>query len=85
VPGYYCEVHHCNPYATCHTTDVNDLTLACGPNHKLAEQGWTTRKRADGVTEWIPPPHLDHGQPRVNLFHHPEKLLHDDGDEEEEP
>ena len=85
MPGYYCEVHHCNPYATCHTTDVNDLTLACGPNHKLAEQGWTTRKRADGVTEWIPPPHLDHGQPRVNLFHHPEKLLHDDGDEEEEP
>jgi hypothetical protein len=26
--------------------------------------GWTTRKRANGDTEWIPPPHLDHGQPR---------------------
>ena len=46
VPGYLCEVHHCNPYATNPVTDVNDLTLACGPNHKLAEQGWTTRKNA---------------------------------------
>src|SRR5271155_4768158 len=40
-------------------TDVNDLASACGPNHKLAEQGWTTRKNAHGETEWIPPPHLD--------------------------
>jgi hypothetical protein len=30
VPGYYCEVHHCTPYAKCHTTDVNDLTFGCG-------------------------------------------------------
>jgi hypothetical protein len=81
VPGYYCEVHHCTPYATCHITDVNDLTLACGPNHKLAEQGWTTRKNKNGDTEWIPPPHLDHGQPRINTYHHPEKLLRADDDE----
>ncbi|WP_438502210.1 hypothetical protein, partial [Mycobacterium arosiense] len=25
--------------------------------------------------QWIPPPHLDRGQPRTNTFHHPEKLL----------
>lgn len=37
--------------------------------------GWPTRKRNDGRTEWIPPPHLERGQPRVNLFHDPEKLL----------
>src|SRR5580698_11031439 len=78
VPGYLCEVHHCNPWATNPVTDVNDLTLACGPNHKLAEQGWTTRKNAHGDTEWIPPAHLDHGQPRTNTYHHPEKLLQDD-------
>ncbi|MBZ4599618.1 HNH endonuclease, partial [Mycobacterium avium subsp. hominissuis] len=30
VPGYYAEVHHCTDYATCHTTDINDLTFACG-------------------------------------------------------
>jgi Domain of unknown function (DUF222) len=84
VPGYLCEAHHCNRYATNPVTDVNDLTFGCGPNHKLAEQGWTTRKRANGDTEWIPPPHLDRGQPRVNLFHHPEKLLGDgDGDDDD--
>jgi hypothetical protein len=80
VPGYFTEVHHVTPYAKCPTTDINDLTLGCGPHHQLAERGWTTRKRKDGVTEWIPPAHLDHGQPRTNTFHHPEKLLRDDDD-----
>jgi hypothetical protein len=85
VPGYLCEVHHRDPYTTNPVTDINELTFACGPNHKLAEQGWTTRKNSHGHTEWIPPPHLDHGQPRVNTFHHPEKLLRDDdGDDEPE-
>jgi hypothetical protein len=78
VPAHLCETHHCNPYATNPVTDINDLTLACGPNHQLAEQGWTTRKNAHGDTEWIPPAHLDHGQPRTNTYHHPEKLLRDD-------
>jgi Domain of unknown function (DUF222) len=81
VPGYFCEVHHCDPYATNPVTDVNTLTFGCGPNHKLAEQGWTARKNAHGQTEWIPPPHLDRGQPRINTFHHPEKLLQDDEDD----
>jgi hypothetical protein len=84
VPGYLCEVHHNNRYATNPVTDINDLTLACGPNHKLADQGWTTRKNVRGDTEWIPPPHLDHGQPRINTFHHPEKLLRDDEDDEDD-
>ncbi|SON63544.1 hypothetical protein MSIMFI_05075 [Mycobacterium simulans] len=75
VPGYYCQVHHCTPYAQCGTTDVNDLTLACGSHHPLAEKGWTTRKNANSDTEWTPPPHLDRGQPRTNTFHHPEDLL----------
>jgi hypothetical protein len=78
VPGYLCEVHHNNPYATNPVTDINHLSFACGPNHKLADQGWTTRKNGHGDTEWIPPPHLDHGQPRTNTYHHPEKLLRDD-------
>jgi len=85
VPANLCEAHHRNPYAINPVTDINDLTLACGPNHKLAEQGWTTRKNHHGETEWIPPPHLDRGQPRVNTYHHPEKLLQDDdGDEDDE-
>jgi hypothetical protein len=76
VPGYWCEVHHVEEWATTHCTDVNKLALACGSDHPLVEPGgWTTRKRANGDTEWIPPPHLDHGQPRTNSFHHPERLL----------
>jgi hypothetical protein len=41
-----------------------------------------TRKRKDGTTEWIPPPHLDHGQPRTNRFHHPEELLCEDDEDD---
>jgi len=77
IPGYLCEVHHCDPYATNPVTDVNTLAFGCGPNHDMAEQGWTTRKNSQCDTEWIPPPHLDRGQPRINTFHHPEKLLRD--------
>jgi Domain of unknown function (DUF222) len=81
VPGYFTEVHHVTPYARCRTTDVNDLTFGCGGHHPLAEEGWTTRKLKNGDTEWIPPPHLDYGQPRTNTFHHPEKLLRADDED----
>jgi hypothetical protein len=80
VPGYLTEVHHVTPWSQCRETDINDLALCCGPHHKLADQGWTTRKRSDGVTEWVPPGQLDRGQPRINSYHHPEKLLQDDAD-----
>ncbi|OMC42816.1 HNH endonuclease signature motif containing protein [Mycobacterium sp. IS-1264] len=80
VPGYLCEVHHVEDWATTHRTDINGLTLACGPDHKLVQPGgWTTRKRKNGDTDWIPPPHLDYGQPRSNTFHHPEKALYEEG------
>ena len=81
VPGYLTEVHHVTPWSQCRETDINDLALCCGPHHKLADQGWTTRKRSDGVTEWVPPGQLDRGQPRINSYHHPEKLLQDDADD----
>ncbi|HEY2451014.1 MAG TPA: HNH endonuclease signature motif containing protein [Mycobacterium sp.] len=84
VPGYFTEAHHVRAWAKTHTTDIDDLTLACGPQHKIAEQGWTTRKNQHGDTEWIPPPHLDYGQPRTNTLHHPEKLLRQDDDDERE-
>jgi Domain of unknown function (DUF222) len=82
VPGYWTEVHHVEPWATTHCTDVNQLALACGGDHPLAEHGWITRKRNDGTTEWIPPPHLDHGQPRTNTYHHPGELLADDDEDD---
>jgi hypothetical protein len=85
VPSYLTEIHHVTDYAQCRATDVNDLTLACGPHHKLAEQGWITRKNTHGETAWIPPDHLDCGRPRTNTFFHPEKLLRDDNDDDDGP
>ncbi len=83
VPGYLCEVHHVTDYAKCHTTDINNLTFACGPHHRLlGPPGWSTRKNARGDTEWIPPPHLDRGRARTNTYHHPEKLLRNEDDHE---
>jgi hypothetical protein len=84
VAGYYTEVHHCTPWAKCKETNIHDLTLGCHPHHDLAEHGWTTRKNKNGDTEWIPPLHLDRGQPRINTFHHPEKLLRDGDDEDDD-
>jgi hypothetical protein len=75
APAYHSEVHHTKGWATTRRTDINELTLACGPDNRLIEKGWQTRTNARGDTEWLPPAHLDHGQPRVNTFHHPEKML----------
>ncbi|MEE2853020.1 MAG: HNH endonuclease signature motif containing protein [Actinomycetota bacterium] len=82
VAGYYCEIHHVEDWASTYRTDTDQLAMACGPHHRLLEKGWTTRQRANGDTEWIPPTHLDRGQPRVNTFHHPEKLLADENDDD---
>ena len=80
APFYHTQVHHVKGWTTTHRTDIDDLTLACGPDNRLAEKGWTTRKNAKGDTEWLAPAHLDYGQPRVNTYHHPEKLLAPDDD-----
>ncbi|MEZ0351857.1 HNH endonuclease signature motif containing protein, partial [Mycobacterium sp. pR1184] len=83
VGGYYCEVHHITDYAQCQSTDIDNLTLACGTHHRLLQpRGWTTRTHPNGHTQWIPPPHLDRGQPRTNTYHHPQKLLGDPDDDE---
>ena len=87
APGYLSEVHHVNEWAVHHRTDIDDLTFACGPCHKLLDDdGWTTRKNADGITEWIPPPHLDFGKPRTNGYWHPQRYFRlDDNDDDGDP
>jgi hypothetical protein len=71
-----------NPVASVSIETRPKLAVACGSDHPLVEPGgWTTRKRKDGTTEWIPPPHHDHAQPHTNTFHHPEKLLADEDDD----
>ncbi|WP_099288323.1 HNH endonuclease signature motif containing protein [Mycobacterium persicum] len=81
APAYHSQAHHISGWRNTHYTDIGDLTLACGVDNRLAEKGWTTRTNAHGDTEWIPPAHLDHGQPRVNSFHYAEKLFAPDDDE----
>jgi hypothetical protein len=68
-------VHHATKdWADGGHADIDNLTLACGPDNRLVkDSGWKTRKRKDGTTEWIPP-HLDRGQRRTNTFFHPEKM-----------
>ncbi len=75
--GYRCQVHHANrDWKAGGETNIDDLTLACGPDNRMVETtGWTTRNRPDGVTEWIPPPELDCGQSRTNTYHHPDRIL----------
>ncbi|MGO8771879.1 MAG: HNH endonuclease signature motif containing protein [Mycobacterium sp.] len=77
VPGYWCEVHHVGEWSAGGSTDADNLTFACAPDHKLVEEGWRTRKLPNGRTEWIPPPQLDRGA-RTNDYHHPERLFDDD-------
>ncbi|BBY57575.1 HNH endonuclease signature motif containing protein [Mycolicibacterium sarraceniae] len=76
APGYRCEVHHVDEWAKGGLTNIDTLTLACPPDHRLLEQGWKTRKLANGDTEWIPPPQLTLTA-GTNDFHHPERLLND--------
>jgi hypothetical protein len=85
VPAYGCQVHHAElDWADGGQTNITDECLACGPHNRLVKEGgWRTRKRKDGRTEWIPPPHLDTGQSRVNNYHHPEKYLVEDDDEDD--
>ena len=80
------QVHHVDGWVNNNgQTNINTLTLACGPDNRLVEEGgWTTRKRKDGRTEWVAPPHLDTGQSRVNNYHHPEKYLRPE-EEDEDP
>lgn len=75
APGYLTEVHHVDEWATGGLTNIDTLTFACGPHHRLITPGgWRTRKLKNGRTEWIPPP----GVPLpggTNDYHHPERLI----------
>jgi hypothetical protein len=85
VPAYGTQVHHTEGWARNHgQTNIDEETLACGADNRLAEKGWTTVVGPNGV-EWIPPPELDVGQPRINAYHHPERLLAPPPEPEDEP
>jgi hypothetical protein len=85
VPAAWCQAHHLTHWAKGGPTDINNLTLACGPDNRLADtDGWSTRKNHNGETEWIPPPHLHTNRPRTNTYFHPERMQPENDDDEDE-
>ena len=80
-PGYECEVMHLRAHARGGLTQPDNLGLGCHTDHKLHDEGWTTRLNDDGVVEWVPPPHLNL-PPGVNNFHHPERYLKEDDEDD---
>ncbi len=57
MPGYWTQVHHVTDWKNGGRTDVNDLTLACGPENRMIERtDWDTRKNRRGQIEWVPHP-----------------------------
>ncbi len=67
-------------------SDVNHLTLTCGPNHgHRPNKAGPPAKTAAAKPNRSHQQHLDHGQPRTNTYHHPEKLLQDDDEDDEDP
>ena len=87
VGAYGCQAHHASQdWANGGNTNVDDLTLACGPdNRAVDDNGWHTTINTRGECEWTPPPDLDHGQPRINYYHRPEALLRPPEDDTEAP
>lgn len=78
VGAYGSQVHHVvADWADGGNTNGDELGLACGPDNRSvdANGGWTTRMNDLCEVEWLPPPHLDTGQTRLNYYHRPERLL----------
>ncbi len=75
APGYLSQVHHVEQWCRGGLTNIDQLTFACKPHHRLiAPGGWATRKQPNGTTEWIPPPRLPLPG-GVNDYHNPERTL----------
>lgn len=77
VSGYLTQAHHLeHDWARGGHTDIDTLALACAPDNRMAtEQGWITRLGETGRVEWIPPPALERGQPRINPHHFIDNII----------
>ncbi|MCB0930248.1 MAG: HNH endonuclease signature motif containing protein [Mycolicibacterium insubricum] len=78
TPANRCQAHHCDDWHHNGLTNITDLALTCPGNHRMADDGpnqYSAHVNANGHVEWIPPPHLDTGGPKVNTYHHPDRLL----------
>ncbi|QZT63879.1 HNH endonuclease signature motif containing protein [Mycolicibacterium austroafricanum] len=87
APGYWCQAHHASAdFGEGGLTNIDDLALACPCAHSMLDKtGWRTRQNGKNQTEWHPPPDLDTGQHRTNDYHHPERHLLFEDDEDDDP
>ncbi len=51
APAYHSQVHHVQGWTKTRRTDINDLTLACGPHNRLASKGCVGRLHVSPTTE----------------------------------
>ena len=77
TPADHCQAHHGNTdWIHGGHTNADTLTLACGPDNRLASHGWTTTIGENGRAQWTPPPLINTGHDPTNHHHHPEELLY---------
>jgi hypothetical protein len=67
-PPQWCERHHLRAWIDGGPTNLDNLTLLCRyHHHNFAARGWACRLNLDGLSEWVPPRHVDRSQtPLVN-------------------
>jgi hypothetical protein len=75
-PAAWTEAHHVIPWSEGGTTDLDNLALLCGHDHREhRKQGWDC-VMIGGVPHWRPPAFLDPDRkPRRNTTHHTGDLL----------
>ena len=70
--GYHCEVHHEPDWAHHGRTDADSLYFGCGCDHTLVSKGILETKITDtGRLAWTD----GTGPPQINQAHHPDELL----------
>ena len=82
APGYHCEVHHGRAdWANDGLTDADSLFFACGIDHTLISNAILETKVTDtGRLAWSD----GTGPPQINLAHHPDELLAELDDEDQD-
>jgi hypothetical protein len=66
-PPEWTQRQHIQAWADGGTTDLDNLTLLCGPHHRRFEAGGWQCVMRDQLPHWIPPPWIDPDQtPRLN-------------------
>ena len=80
APAYHSQVHHVQGWTKTHRTDIDGLTLACGPDNRLAERAGTPAKTPKATPNGSRHRTSTTGNPASTPSTTPEKLLAPDDD-----